>query len=425
MRGGSKRVKLTRPLMMFMVTMVLANIASRMYQPLMALYLQSLGAGIQQVGLFFTLSSIAPMAFQILGGWLSDALGRLQAVAIGSLAGLVGMLVYIIAPSWGWLLIAAAAGAMAGAFVAPSFQAFIAEQSDEETLGRVYGLSESIFMIVGIVGPPLGGFLSDQFGFKTMFIVAAALYATATLLRVWMARRARRTGSEQAARPSFAGLKSNMGKMMALVLGGGLLTWILVSDGVRDVTYRMAFEMQSLYLQDIIGLTKTQIGWLMSLSSVTTALLMSAAGALSDRRGERVGIVGGFGIVAVGLVVFLNSGSFWGCALAWLLYGVGSALISPAYNALISKAVPRNLRGTAFGLFSTSISFISLPAPYLGGLLWEKVSPQFPFYLPVVATVLLLPVMWAKFKLPTSESSATSKPAERGEVLQPACAAGD
>ena len=410
-----KKVVLTRPLKIFMATMVLANIASRMYHPLMALYLKNLGAGVQQVGLFFTLSAIAPLAFQILGGWMSDSLGRLKAVAIGSLAGMMGMLVYVVAPSWQWLLIASAASAVAMSFVSPSFQAFVAEQSDEENLGRVYGLSQSIFTIVGIVGPPLGGLLADNFGFQTLFIVAAVLYGSATVIRIWMARSSKASSDAEDKRSlSFQALKSDMGAMIALLLGGGVITWILISDGVRDVTYRMAFEMESLYLQDILSLTKTQIGWLMSLSSMTTALLISRAGALSDRYGERVGIVGGFALISGGVVVFLNSAGFWGCALAWVLFGVGSALIGPAYNALISKTVPKKLRGTAFGLFSTSIGFISLPAPYLGGLLWEKINPQAPFYLPVVATVLLLPVMWVKFRLPGRQQQRVDVPCPAG-----------
>ncbi len=399
---------LTRPLLMFMMTMVLANIASRMYGPLLALYLQSLGADIGQVGLFFTLSSIVPLAFQILGGWLSDVMGRLQAVAIGSMAGLAGMLVYLVAPSWQWMLLGAGAMSVAVSFVAPSFQAFVAEQSSEENLGRVYGLSESIFMVVGIVGPPLGGFLADHYGFKVLFVVATTLYAAATFIRIGMARRAKRAETEPRERPTLRSLKTNLVAMVGMALGGGVLTWIFISDGVRDVTYRMAFEMQSIYLQDIIGLNMTQIGWLISLSSIITALLMTQAGALSDKRGEHVGIAGGFGLIAAGIVTFLSSDGFWGCAVAWGLYGMGSALISPAYNSLISKVVPQELRGTAFGLFSTSLSFISLPAPYIGGLLWKHVSPQFPFYVPVVATVILLPVMWVKFNLRAQKAKGQS-----------------
>ncbi|MGA9348382.1 MAG: hypothetical protein WBW48_06195 [Anaerolineae bacterium] len=63
-----------------------------------------------------------------------------------------------------------------------------------------------------------------------------------------------------------------------------------------------------------------------------------------------------------------------------------------------------HLRGTAFGLVSTSIGLISLPAPYIGAVLWERFAPQVPFYVPLVATLLMLPVMWVKFKLPADES---------------------
>ena len=38
--------------------------------------------------------------------------------------------------------------------------------------------------------------------------------------------------------------------------------------------------------------------------------------------------------------------------------------MSPAYNSLISKAVPEKVRGTAFGLFSTSLGLVSLPSPW-------------------------------------------------------------
>ena len=80
------------------------------------------------------------------------------------------------------------------------------------------------------------------------------------------------------------------------------------------------------------------------------------------------------------------------------------ALIEPAYSSLISKVVPERLRGTAFGLFSTSLGLISLPAPYIGAWLWTRFTPQMPFYLPLVAILITLPVVWIKFKLPAGET---------------------
>jgi MFS family permease len=397
--GKDDQPLLTSRLKLFMATMILANVAGNMWRPLLPLYLQELGAGVGQVGLFFTLGAIAPLLFQVFGGWLSDAIGRLQAVAIGSLAGVAGYAVYILAPSWHWLLIATATGAMASSFVAPSYMAFIAEESTEETRGRVYGLSSTLFQIVGVVGPPIGGYLSQYLGFRTLFVISGALYTAATVVRLWMARGARRQEESPREKPSFGKLRADLAGMVGLVLAGGVVTWIFISDGVRDVTFGLAFQLLPLYMQNLMGLSNVQIGWLSSMSSVATMVFLTPAGWLSDRRGERVGIVGGFAIVAAAMALFLRSQAFAGFAVVWVLFGIGMALVDPAYNSLISKAVPLKLRGTAFGLFSTSIGLISLPAPYLGAMLWERVNPQFPFYIPMVATLLLLPIVWFRFKL--------------------------
>jgi MFS family permease len=409
------RPLMSRRLLLFMGAMILANISGHMHQSLLPLYVQELGAGIVQVGLFFTLSSVVPLAFQIFGGWLSDAIGRLQAIAIGSLAGLSAYLVYIMAPSWEWLLIATAAGAMGSAFVAPSYLAFIAEESTEATRGRVYGLSTTLFMVVGIVGPPAGGYLSEQHGFRFMFLAAGALYLAATLVRIIMARRASRESGSRRVRPKLSDLKKSLLAMGGLVVAGGVVTWIMISDGVRDIAFTMAFQLEPLYMQNLMGLTNSQIGWLASLSSLTTMILMTPAGWLSDKKGERVGIVGGFAIIAAALAVFVNTQVFAGFALVWVLYGVGSAMIEPAYSALISKVVPEKLRGTAFGLFATSIGLVSLPAPYIGGQLWERFGPRTPFYVPLVTTLLLLPIMWIKFKLQPSDRALSGE----GAVVAP------
>ncbi len=401
----NKSPLLTGRLVLFMGTMILANIAGHMYGPLLPLYVQELGANVGQVGLFFTLGAVAPLLFQILGGWLSDAIGRLQAIAIGSLAGVAGYAVFILAPSWLWLLLATVLGAMATSFVAPSYVAFVAEESAEEARGRVYGLSQTLFQVVGIVGPPIGGYLSQYFGFRKMFVVSGALYTLATLMRLGMARRARHRDAADRRKPTVADLKASLAAMTGMILAGGVLTWIFLSDGVRDATFNMVAQLLPLYMQNLMGFSNVQISWLSSIQATVTMVFLTPAGWLSDRKGERVGIVVGFSLIAMAMVSFLQSRVFIGFVAAWALFGAGIALIDPAYNSLISKVVPRRLRGTAFGVFTTSIGLLSLPAPYLGAMLWERFTPQVPFYIPLATTVLLLPVMWIKFKLPPNREA--------------------
>jgi MFS family permease len=162
-------------------------------------------------------------------------------------------------------------------------------------------------------------------------------------------------------------------------------------------------------MQNLMGLSNVQISWLSSLNSLATMIFLTPAGWLADKRGERVGIVSGFALIALALALFLQSRVFTGFAVVWALFGVGMAFIDPAYSSLISKAVPLRLRGTAFGLFSTSIGIISLPAPYVGAMLWERFAPKVPFYAPLVATLLLLPIIWIKFRLPQKAVAEASE----------------
>lgn len=407
-----KQRLLTAPLLLFMGTMILANIAAHMHRPLLPLYLQELGAGVGDVGLFFTLGAMAPLAFQIFGGWLSDQIGRLQAIAIGSLGGVMAYVVILLAPSWQWLLISMVGMAISTSFVAPSFQAFIAEQSTEETRGRVYGLTETMFYIVAVIGPPLGGYLAQDVSFRMMFAVAGSMYASAALIRILMGRHARRTETAPREKLSFGSLKASLLAMAGLMMGGGLVTWIFISDGVRDTAFSLVERLMPLYLENVMGLTYIQIGWLTSAAAVATMLVMSLAGWLSDRKGERVGIVLGFAVIGLGWFTFLQSQSFGQFLAAWVVIGVGEGFLIPAYHSLISKAVPEKLRGTAFGLLTTSLGVISLPMPWIGSQLWQAFEPIVPFYLPLVAIVLLLPIIWFKLRLPAN-GAQTADPAHK------------
>lgn len=400
---AKKAPLLTTTLLILLFSMIVANIGGQMYGPLLPLYVQELGADMNQIGIFFTLAMIAPLLFQILGGWISDAIGRVQAMAIGSVAGLAGYLMFVLAPSWPWLLLAMVGMAVATSFVGPSFQAFVAEEAPEESRGKVFGIVQGLFLIVGVIGAPLGGYLADNFGFRLMFGVAAGLYGLATLIRVFMARKIRLAQTAPAEKPSFTHLKTSIASIVGLLTAGGIVTWIFISDGVGDVTFSMVGNLFPLYLNNIVGISMTELGILGAISSIASMAFMVVGGALSDKYGERIGIATGNLLIGAAIFIMLNVQAFGLFILAWILLGVGQALVGPAYSSLISKAVPQKVRGTAFGLFSTSLGVISLPAPYFGVLLWETYGPKVPFYIPLTAMMLMLPVIWFKFRLPKAE----------------------
>ena len=398
-------------LILFLAAMIFANIGGNMYGAFMPLYLKDLQASITQIGLFFTLAQIVPLFLQILGGWISDSLGRLKAIAIGSVFGVIGFIPMVLADRWQWLLLAVALGAVARALVGPSFDAFIAEHSSEENRGKVFGISQAIFMIVSVVGPPLGGWLAGTYGFKLMLLVAGIFYFVAMLMRLSMAREASKGGASAHQELSFTSLKTNLRTMFGLIVSGGLITWILLTDGLRDISFQLSENLFPVYMQEFGGLSLQQIGWVTSAFGICMMLITIPGGWLSDKAGERVGIATGMFLLSGSLLILINipQGNQWLYYAGWGMAGLGVGIMSPAYQSLISKAVPAHMRGTAFGLFSTSLGLVSLPAPWIGAQLWDQVGPRFPFTVTAIVLLFSIIPIWLKFRLPKAEEKVPAE----------------
>lgn len=413
---SNKPSRLNTPLLsptlrFFLLTMILANVAGAMYVGFIPLYLKSLGANVGQIGLFFTIAQIVPLVLQILGGWISDSLGRLKSIAYGSVSGVVSYVALILAPTWAWVLVGESLNAITRSLVGPSFGAFVAEESSEENRARVYGVVDTFYTIVAIIGPPVGGFLVDRYGFKIMLIAAASLYTVATVLRVHMARKAAHPNQKEGQKAGLhlGELKVNLAAIFGLVIAGGVMTWIVVTDGIRDIAFSLSGSLVPVYLEGIANLTAQQIGWLSSISGIAMMITSYPAGHLADRRGERLAIALGFALQSVAFFVFIYAQTFVVYAISWFLIGVGSSLMGPAYQSLLSKVLPQRLRGTGFGLIHSGLGLFSLPAPAIGAKLYASVSPLSPFLITAWASLLAIVPVVFKFKLTDKDRKQIEK----------------
>lgn len=398
--------RLPRELLVMTLAMIVANLAGAMYYPILPLYLETLGATVQEVGLYFTLEVILSICFRILGGWISDNMGRLPTIALGGLLGLGAIIGFTLAPSWEWAILGALFGAMGSSLVGPSFQAYTAEQAPEGNVSSTYGLVNGLFLVCMIVGPLLGGFLAERFGFKIMLWVATGIFALATVMRVWMARRARLALGTL--RP--AGLLGELRGLLGLLLSGGLLLWLFVTDGLVDASTQLALPFLPKYVTEVGGLSETAYGALFALMSLVSAVAMWPGGMFADRFGERRSIALGvtlFG-AAWALVILLPQAAVFGMAFA--LAGAGQAFVSPAFSALISKAVPRASLGITWGVFMTALGVLAIPAPYLGGLLYDNLRPEATFILAAACTLLAAPLALWKLHMPAPVAEAAGAP---------------
>jgi MFS family permease len=388
----------------FLFAMILANIAGQMAYSMLSLYLIDLGASVGQVGLVFTVASLVPMALQIFGGWFSDTVGRLRAIAFGSAISVIGYVLFFVSPSWEWVMLGLCVEYISNSFVGPSFSAYIAEQSEESVRGRVYGVTRGIYMVVTVIGPTLAGLLAYRMNFRFMLMVAFVFYALATVVRIWMALAERFKPARASEKPTWSGLSTQLKAMFGLLFAGGLLTWIWITDAISDTSYSLTGELFPIYLADIGQLTLEQIGLLGSAWGIASILGSFLGGWLTDKRSERTMIAGGFLIITLGLVTMVLARSPLAFLGSRLLSGLGLGVLMPSFDSLVSKVIPEGQRGLAFGFFGTSLGLLSLPMPWIGAQLWERITPQAPFWLTAAACALTIPIAWVKFKLPKAEA---------------------
>jgi MFS family permease len=391
----------------FLLAMVLANIAGQMAYSMMSLYLIDLGASVGQVGLVFTIASIVPIVLQIFGGWFSDTIGRLRAIAFGSAISVFGYVFFFSAPSWEWVLLGLSVEFVSNSFVGPSFSAYIAEQSSEETRGRVYGLSTGIYMVVTVIGPALAGFLAYRMNFKIMMLVAFVFYLLATIVRIWMAFSEQFKPTRAAEKPTLSGLTTQLKAMIGILFSGGILTWVWITDAIGDTSYMLTGELFPIYLSDIGKLSVEQIGLLGSAWGFASIAGSFLGGWLTDKRSERSILTVGFLIIILSIVAMVTANSTLAFLGSRIMNGLGVGILMPSYNSLISKVVPEEKRGLAFGFFGTSLGILSLPMPWIGAKVWETFSPQTPFWIAAIACAITVPIAWKKFILPKVEAVPT------------------
>ena len=387
---------LNRRLIVFLAAMVLAELSRTMTMIQIPVYLRELGASIQQIGFFFTISLGFPLLLRIFGGWISDTVGRLPALIVGSAVGVLTYIAYMLAPNWQIALLGPAILAISSALIFPSYKSYIADQASEEVRGRVFGIAEAVVSMAWIIGPPVGGYIAQNLSYRLMFLAAAITFGLAMLIFFFLHRTSTEREIFAVQKPSIVNLRSSFRSMFLLMISGGLVTWILIVDGVRDIAFKMSFDLMPIYLKEIALFTKQEIGFLDGLFGVALAVTTIPAGWLVDKVSERLGITLGILTMIISRLLFAVSLSFTGFAFSWILLGIGGGLIDPAGSALIAKGVPKRIRGLAYGLIATSLGIFSLPAPWIGSQVWNFVSPRAPFLLTVVlGTIVIIPA-WKK-----------------------------
>ena len=164
-----------KPVYLICLSVFPLMVCSGIIYSVLSLYIQSLGAARGQIGLIYTCGAAAGAVAAPFVGSLADRVGR-RAVLLGSMV--VFALVfsgYALSRTYLHLFPIQVGEGIAWAALGASAVALIADSVPQERRGKAMGIYNTTWNLGWIVGPTLGGFLSDAIGFRTTFAICALI----------------------------------------------------------------------------------------------------------------------------------------------------------------------------------------------------------------------------------------------------------
>lgn len=318
----------------------------------------SLGAGDETVGLAFMILTLGFRGMQVVGGWLSDKVGRKAMLVAGTLG--MAPFYWLASEAGHWSTFVASLGACwtIGSLQWPSFLAMITESAGPGGRGRALGWLE--FCGIGGVVLGLGAgwwLLKPEVGWTVpdLLRAAAVVYVVVGLVRLALLRETR--GTVEAAEPAGA----RGGVVLALAVGiAGMAAYLLTWDG----------PFPAMYLHDAFALDKSAINWNMAACGLTAMATSLVAGALLDRFGPTRVMAAAFALWIPAIAAWFGLGQGGYALIIALLFPV--ELFYLAFMRLSTTVGGAGRRGLFVGLFGSVSSVAAAPALLWGGALYER-----------------------------------------------------
>src|SRR4051812_14088986 len=162
------------PLFIIFTTVLIDLIGFGMVIPLISLYGRHYGADGLQLAILGGIYSLMQFFFAPIWGSISDRVGRRPIILLSLAGSTLSYVIFGLAPSFTWLLIARAFGGIFAANISTA-QAYIADVTTPADRAKGMGLIGAAFGIGFTLGPPLGGIASAKLGLAAPGLIAAAI----------------------------------------------------------------------------------------------------------------------------------------------------------------------------------------------------------------------------------------------------------
>ncbi len=364
---------MNRNIAILFFTLVVVMMGFGIIIPLLPFYVTDMGGSGISMGILMAVFAFMQFLFSPLWGDLSDRYGRKPFLMLGALGNGITMLLMGFATEL-WMLFAARAlaGILSSATL-PTAMAYISDSTDENDRGGGMGIIGAAFGVGMVLGPGIGGAMSD-ISLSAPFFLAAGLSALALIL-IWfalpesLALADRQKGARKFQGPQlktlWEALIGPIGFLFALAF--------LLSFGMSN------FEgIFGLYADLRFGYDAKTVGIVLTVIGLSSALVQGALTGPAIRRwGDSAVIKISLIASALGYLLMLTAEQLSTVMLTTGLFVVSNAMLRPSIASLISKRATQG-QGIAMGLNNSFMSLGRIVGPIWAGTALD-INLNYPF----------------------------------------------
>lgn len=363
------------PLLLICLSQLCVSIGRNLVNPILPLYVSSFNVSYTVVGLVMSSFGISRIFVEIPGGALTDRMGRKPIILVGYLLSIASHFIAGFAHTPLELAVSRMLMGTGSALMLTAGTVYVAEMATEDARTRDLARFQSMLSIAGIVGPTLGGVISDTLGTRSIFFVAAGVSIIGVLLILMLRSAGNVSKPEDERSPSTISIIEIMKNRRMIILSAACFMMFFLFSSIRGT-------MIPVYGADVLKLSAVEIGLVFSLTSATTVVgLVFLTHRLEEHFGRPTVLV--LALVVNAIAVFLISLATNVLTLSAFVVplGLGLSMLQPTVFAMISDhAEPRN-RGLTMGISRTVAAFGIVIGPTMVGGLMDLGQPLVAFYL--------------------------------------------
>jgi len=160
-------------------------ISSGMFYSVLPIYIsRELKASEFSVGLLFTVGALTGALISVAVGKISDRYGRKRLILLSQLSFGLVMLFYSIINYYVYAFAIHILEGFAWAVIGTTAPAYISDLARAEERGESMGFYNTVVQVGWVIGPFLGGFLAEFFGFRLMLRLAFVMIIFGLILTI-------------------------------------------------------------------------------------------------------------------------------------------------------------------------------------------------------------------------------------------------